>query len=136
MLAIQPSPIHGRGGFATQDIPCHTRIVEYRGQKIDKSQSIERCRQGNPFIFYLDDQFDLDGSGEENPARFLNHSCNPNCEALYIEGRIWIVACRDIRAGEELTFDYGYDLDDYRKYPCQCGSPRCRRYMYDAGFRV
>ena len=59
------------------------------------------------------------------PARFLNHSCAPDCEAELENGRIWIVAKRDIKAGEELTFNYGYDLDDYRNHPCRCGAPDC-----------
>ena len=62
---------------------------------------------------------------ESNPARFLNHSCAPNCEAELDDGRIWIVAKRDIKAGEELTFNYGYDLEDYRDHPCRCGVPEC-----------
>jgi hypothetical protein len=64
-----------------------------------------------------------------NPARFLNHSCAPNCEAQFADGRIWLVAIRDIRAGEELTFNYGYDLTDYREHPCRCGAVSCVGYI-------
>ena len=64
-----------------------------------------------------------------NPARLLNHSCAPNCEAELQDEHIWIVATRDIPAGEEVTFNYGYDLVDYRDYPCQCGAPGCVGYM-------
>jgi SET domain-containing protein len=60
-----------------------------------------------------------------NPARWLNHSCAPNCEADLDAGRIWIVALRDLTPGEELTFKYGYDLTDYRDFPCRCGAPAC-----------
>jgi hypothetical protein len=79
----------------------------------------------NEYIFALDGQFDLDGNAAQNPARFLNHSCAPNCEAELDAGHIWIVALRNIKAGEELTFNYGYDLDDYRDHPCRCGAPDC-----------
>jgi uncharacterized protein len=60
-----------------------------------------------------------------NPARFINHSCMPNCEASIEDGRIWITALRDIEPGDELTFNYGYDLDDYKGYPCRCGTSEC-----------
>ncbi|HOW67014.1 MAG TPA: SET domain-containing protein-lysine N-methyltransferase [Candidatus Paceibacterota bacterium] len=134
MMAIRASRIHGRGGFAERDIPAGTRIVAYTGELIDKSESIERCRRGNVCIFYFDAERDLDGDVEENEARFLNHSCDPNCEARLIEGHIWIVAMRDIRAGDELTFDYGYDLEDYRNYPCHCGAPDCRGFIVSKEF--
>jgi hypothetical protein len=135
MIVIRTSQIHGRGGFAGQDIPAGTRIVEYTGEKIDKSESIERCSKGNACIFYLDTEHDLDGNVEENQARFLNHSCDPNCEARSIEGHIWIVAMRGIQAGEELTYDYGYDLEDYRNYPCHCGARQCRGFIVSQELR-
>jgi uncharacterized protein len=119
------SPIHGRGAFATRDIPKGSRIVEYIGERIDKRESLRRCEQRNEYIFYLNANEDLDGDVPWNPARFLNHSCSPNCEAELVDGHIWINAARDIRAGEELTFNYGFDLEDYEDYPCNCGSPVC-----------
>jgi uncharacterized protein len=125
-LAIfKPSPVHGIGGFARADIPAGTRILEYLGEVITKAESLRRCEQDNQYIFALDTVYDLDGSVPWNPARFLNHSCAPNCEAELESGRIWIVALRDIRAGEELTFNYGYDLDDYKEHPCHCGAAGC-----------
>ncbi len=71
----------------------------------------------------------MDGNVDWNPARFLNHSCEPNCEARFIDGRIWLVAIRDVRAREELTFNYGYDLEDYREHPCRCGAASCAGYI-------
>jgi hypothetical protein len=68
-------------------------------------------------------------------ASLLNHSCDPNCEAQLREGHIWIVAARDIRPGEELTFDHGYDLEDYRDHPCHCGLPACVDYVVEGRFR-
>jgi SET domain-containing protein len=128
-IIFQPSPIHGTGGFARAEIPAGARIIEYTGEKITKSESLSRCEHSNEYIFGLDDEHDLDGNVPWNLARFLNHSCQPNCEALLEQGRIWMVSLRQIRAGEELTFNYGYDLEDYRQYPCSCGAPRCVGYI-------
>jgi SET domain-containing protein len=128
-VEFRPSLIHGFGGFALAAIPAGSRIMEYVGERISKEQSLERCMQNNGAIFCLDDQWDLDGSVEWNPARFFNHSCSPNCDAEEDEGRIWVVARRQIEAGEEITFNYGYDLEDYREHPCRCGAPACLGYM-------
>ena len=103
--------------------------MEYVGERISKTESLRRCEQNNEYIFALNEEQDLDGNVAWNPARFLNHSCAPNCEAELEDGRIWIVATRDLRAGEEITFNYGYDLVDYREYPCRCGSPHCVGYI-------
>jgi SET domain-containing protein len=128
-LEIRRSPIHGTGGFARQPIPKGTRVVEYVGEKISKSESLRRCLASNHYIFTLTEEFDLDGDVPWNPARFLNHSCRPNCEAEKTQERIWIIALRDIAAGEELTFNYGYDLEEYRDHPCRCGAPDCVGYI-------
>ena len=87
------------------------------------------CEQNNAYIFTLNDQQDLDGNVPWNPARFINHSCAPNCEAEKDDDRIWVIATRDIGAGEEITFNYGYDLVDYKDSPCLCGAPNCVGYM-------
>ena len=129
LLLLKESTIHGVGAFAGRDICQGTRIIEYVGERITKSESLRRCEKSNEYLFALDDEHDLDGNVAWNPARFLNHSCAPNCEARLAAGRIWIVATRNIAAGEELTFNYGYDLADYRDYPCQCGSPKCVGYI-------
>lgn len=129
LIAFQSSLIHGRGGFATAEIPVGTRLIEYLGERISKAESQRRCEGGNPFIFHLDEQTDLDGDVEWNPARWLNHSCEPNCDAEEEDGRIWIATTRAVAAGEELTFNYGYDLADYRDYPCRCGKPTCVGFM-------
>jgi len=122
---IGSSSIDGLGLFAQRDISGGQVVLEYSGERISKTESIQRCAQGNPFIFYLNEQFDLDGNVESNPARFLNHSCSPNCAVERVEGRLVVVAQRAIAAGEELTFNYGYDLADYREYPCNCGADAC-----------
>jgi uncharacterized protein len=124
-LIFKASPIHGMGGFAKKDLKAGARIIEYVGERITIAESIERCSRENHCIFGLTEEEHLDGSVEWNPARFLNHCCSPNAEAQLAEGRIWIVALRDIASGEEVTFDYGYDLEDYRAHPCACGAAGC-----------
>ncbi len=128
-IDFRPSNIDRLGGFARVDIPVGTQVIEYIGEKISKAESQLRCEANNEYIFTLDDDYDLDGNVPWNPARLLNHSCAPNCEAELDEGRVWIVALRDIRAGEELTFNYGYDLENYREHPCRCGTANCVGYI-------
>ena len=124
-MIFKSSLIHGTGGFARGDIPLGTRVIEYVGEIISKQESLARCEGGNEYIFGIDEEHDLDGNVDWNPARFLNHSCEPNCEAQFVEGRIWFVAVRNIIAGEEITFNYSYDLEDYREHPCRCGAKTC-----------
>jgi SET domain-containing protein len=123
------------GGFAKVAIPAGTRVIEYQGERIDKLSSRERCIRGNRAIFYLNEHEDLDGSVEWNPARWLNHSCDPNCEVELIAGRLWIVARRSVAAGEEITFDYGYDLENHTAHACHCGSPKCVGFIVAEEFR-
>lgn len=128
-VEIRRSLIHGSGGFARTRIPAGTRVIEYVGEKINKAESLRRCEANNEYIFTLDDEFDIDGNVLWNPARFINHSCAPNCEAELDEDRIWVVALRDIEAGEELTYNYNYDLEDYREHPCRCRAADCVGYI-------
>ena len=136
LFHIATSSIEGRGGFASVDLPRGARASEYVGRKITKQESVLKCEANNPFIFALDDQFDLDGDVEWNPARFLNHSCDPNCEAENKAGRIWIIARRAIKAGEEITFNYGYDWECFEEYPCHCGAASCVGYMVAEEFHA
>jgi SET domain-containing protein len=129
VLRIGPSYIHGLGGFAETNLPSGATVVEYTGERITKAESLRRCEQGNWFIFALDDEFDLDGNVAANPAGFLNHSCAPNCAAERRDNGIWMVALRNIKAGEEITFNYGYTLDEYREHPCHCGAATCAGYI-------
>jgi uncharacterized protein len=129
LVYVRTSAVHGDGGFAVREITAGTRIIEYVGRKITKAESLKRCEADNAYIFTLDAEHDLDGDVEWNPARFINHSCAPNCEAELENGHIWIVALRDIAVGEELSFNYGYDLADYREHPCRCSTPECVGYM-------
>ena len=129
VLEFKPSAIHGLGAFAAASIRAGTLVIEYAGERVSKAESTRRCETGNTSIFELDEDWDVDGNAGWNPARFLNHSCAPNCDAELIEGHIWIVARRDIAPGEELTFNYGYDWEDYRQHVCHCGAAACVGYI-------
>jgi SET domain-containing protein len=135
------SKIHGMGLFAKTDIPKGTRIIEYVGKKITKAESdrryeraLKRAQNGNGakglvYIFTLNKRFDLDGDVAWNTAGFINHSCDPNCDTENIGGHIWIIARRDIKRGEEISYNYGYDADSWYEHPCRCGSKRCVGYI-------
>jgi SET domain-containing protein len=133
-LVFKESPIHGLGGFAKREVSKGTRIIEYVGEKIDKQESVRRCQANNQFIFALNEREDLDGNVGWNPARFINHSCAANCEIEWDGSHLWIVAIRNIKEGEEITFNYGYDLVDYRDYPCACGSTECVGFIVAEAF--
>ncbi len=128
-LEIRASLIHGTGAFARRAIPPGTPIIEYVGERIDKAESARRCDDGNPFIFAINDDWDIDGSVDWNTARFVNHGCAPNCEARPEGDQMWIWSLRAIAPGEELTYNYGYDLSEWRDYPCACGAPDCVGYI-------
>ncbi|MBF0533277.1 MAG: SET domain-containing protein-lysine N-methyltransferase [Candidatus Omnitrophica bacterium] len=139
-IAVQKSAIHNQGIFAAADIPRGARIIEYIGRKITKAQSVrladlflEKAKgnqdHGAVYIFELNKRHDLDGAVPENTARYINHSCHPNCEAQIIRGHIWIISRRKIKAGEELTYNYGYDVDHYEDHTCHCGAPNCVGYI-------
>ena len=128
-LERRTSGIEGSGLFARARIPAGECIIEYTGEKMCKAESLRRCMEGNNYIFNINEEFDIDGSVESNFARFINHSCAPNAEAQLEDDKVWIVALRDILPGEEVTFNYGYDLDDYREHPCRCGAVNCVGYI-------
>lgn len=138
---VRGSSIHNRGLFARADIPKEAAIIEYVGEKITKAESTRRGlaleararKTGGAavYIFTLNSRYDLDGGGRDNPARLMNHSCEPNCEAFISRGRIWLHAMRDIAQGEELTFNYGFGLDTWEDHPCRCGKPSCVGYILD-----
>ena len=125
--------------FANCDIKAGTEIVQYFGEKISKEESAKRgieweeqareTNEGMVYIFELDDDWDLDGRLDNNPARYMNHSCDGNCEAINCDGEIWLVARRDIIAGEELLFDYGYNMEHFLDHPCNCGADNCIGYI-------
>ena len=137
--AIRFSPIHGRGVFATRLLRKGLKIIEYRGELIDKEESnrrgnalfeeSQRTGGASVYIFDLDEKHDLDGNKEWNPARLINHTCEPNAEMVDEDGRLFLYALREIRKGEEITFDYGYDIEHSLDHPCRCGTPSCVGYI-------
>lgn len=136
---IRFSKIHGRGVFASRLLRKGSKIIEYRGELIDKEES---NRRGNAlfeesqktggasvYIFDLDENHDLDGNKEWNPARLINHTCEPNAEMIDDDGRLYLYALREVRKGEEISFDYGYDIEHFLEHPCRCGKPGCIGYI-------
>lgn len=135
------SNIHGSGIFAKNFIPTKTRIIEYVGEKITKAEAnrrgpklIEYAKKhkelGAVYLFELNQRYDIDGHVPHNLAKYINHSCSPNCEVENIRGHIWIIALRDIAKGEELFYNYGYDdMEGFKDHPCSCGSTRCAGYI-------
>jgi len=139
-LGLRRSGLHGVGVFARDFIPQGERVLEYIGERITKAEAARReeRRQARAaagatdacvYIFELNRTFDLDGDVPGNPARRINHSCAPNCEAQSDGRRVWIVAARDIAPDEEITFDYGFRLSDARRHPCRCGAPECAGFI-------
>ena len=138
MWKVKNSSVHGSGVFATKNIPKNTNIIQYIGEKVTKSEGDRRSStrikkylnsplKGSVYIFELNKKYDIDGLVNNNKARFINHSCNPNCEVDIINGQIWISSIKNIKKGEELNYDYGYpfDPDDFRDHVCRCGSKNC-----------
>jgi len=138
-VRLRASTIHGRGLVAAKPIPAGTRVIEYVGDKITKAEAERRdevrvARQGKGddgcvYLFELNQRYDIDGDVPWNTARLINHSCEPNCEVDIVRGHIWIQSLRDIAEGEELTYDYGFDFDNWRDHPCRCGAPTCIGYI-------
>ncbi len=136
-IELRTSDIQGTGAFAARFIRKGTRIIEYTGQRIswrtaDKRYDDENMGRHHTFLFTVDDKVVIDGAVKGNDARFLNHSCDGNCEALDYRKRIFIEARRNIRPGDELLYDYQYERTDEHTaadekfYACRCGSPKCR----------
>ena len=134
---IAESPIQGLGAFATEKIPKGIRLIEYAGERLTPQEADERypddeSGRHHTYLFAIDDDVVIDASVNGNDARFINHSCEPNCDAVIDGGRIWIETIRDVEAGEELAYDYAYILDERhtpaakRRFPCHCGSAKCR----------
>jgi SET domain-containing protein len=139
-LAMRRSKIHGRGVYARVPIPAGTRIVEYVGERITMDEAEARYPEDpdvvyHTFLFALEDGAVIDAAFRGNVARWINHSCDPNCEAVEEDGRIFIESLRDIAPGEELAYDYHFILEVRhspamkRRYPCICGAPNCRGTM-------
>ena len=137
LFAVKNSKVHGRGVFAARKIPAGTLIIEYGGERISwkeaqKRHTIKDGESTHTFFFSLESGRIIDGGSEGNDARWINHSCAPNCEAQEENRRVFIYALRDIKRGEELNYDYGLVLEERhtakrkREYTCLCGASSCR----------
>ena len=145
LYVVRNSKVHGKGVFARKDIPKGTRIIEYvgnivsskEGDKIYEEQLKKSKKDGSGavYIFQLNRKQDIDGDVPWNPAKYINHSCSPNCKYKIIDNHIWIMSLRNISKGEELNYDYGYDLEDYEDHPCRCNSNACLGYIIGKRYR-
>ena len=136
---VRQSKVHGNGVFAARKIPEGTRIIEYGGKTISAKEA-DRRHPTNPddpfhtFFFSLSSGKVIDGNDHGNEARWINHACEPNCESSEGKGgkRVYIMAKREIKRGEELNYDYGLVIDEkytpelLAEYPCRCGYKMCR----------
>ena len=138
--AVRTSPIHGRGVFALARIPKKTRIIEYKGELITDAEAdrrYSRLHENSPhtMLFSVDGGLVIDATRRGSAARWINHSCAPNCEIEEENSRIFIEARRNIPAGEELTYDYNLQIGERhtklakREHACFCGARRCRGTM-------
>ena len=136
---IKNSRIDNKGLYANQDIKDRTKIIEYKGKILTKKQVEENPKFDNEkaiYLFNINKKYDLDGDYKYNIARLINHSCDPNCEVFGTGLKVWVYAIRDIKKGEELTYDYGFGYDeDYKDFPCKCKSKNCVGYIVREGSR-
>ena len=133
-ISVRRSGIHGKGVFAAALLRKGARVIEYKGKRISEAEADRKYDDADPhtFLFLLDGAVVIDATYQGNSARWINHSCDPNCEPIEENGRMFIDAIRDIRPGEELTYDYNLIVDERytpalkRMYACGCGTRKCR----------
>jgi uncharacterized protein len=134
---VRRSTIQGRGAFATRRIRKGERLAEYTGERITQSEGDRRyddegMARHHTFLFAISQRTVIDAAVDGNDARFINHSCEPNCDAVIEGGRVFVEAIATIPSGAELFYDYMYEppsdftVDDLAMYPCHCGTPNCR----------
>ncbi len=136
-IQTRRSGVHGKGVFALVNIPKGEVIIEYKGEIISWQQAQDRhphnpLEPNHTFYFHINEDHVIDGGVQGNSSRWINHSCNPNCEADEIGEHVFIKAIKNIKAGDELNYDYGLIIDERytpklkAEYPCWCGSKKCR----------
>ncbi len=136
-IEVRESGVHGHGVYAMQSIPKGTRIIEYTGQRVSWEAAPNDENDPHTFNFGLENGEVINPEIGGNDARWINHSCDPNCEAIEEDDRIFICALRGIAPGEELFYDYALEIDEpvteesKKKFACHCRSPNCRRTMLD-----
>ena len=139
-IQVRRSGVHGKGVFALRPIAAGETIIEYKGELISWPEALRRHPHDpsdptHTFYFHIDDGRVIDANVRGNAARWINHACDPNCEADEADGRVFIKALRPLAEGEELFYDYGLVIDERytpklkREYACHCGSPGCRGTM-------
>jgi len=141
-IELRASRIHGKGLFARRMIPAGVRLLEYRGERVDKEESNRRGLElfeqsqktggASVYIFDVTDEWDLDGDKPYNFTKYANHSCEPNCEMVNEDDRLWLYSVASIAKGDEILFDYGYDIEHYLEHPCRCGTQSCPGYIVSA----
>ena len=136
LLEVRRSGVHGRGVYAREFIPKGTRIIEYTGQRVSERDAPDDENDPHTFYFGLENGEVIDPeSGGGNEARWINHGCDPNCESIEKNVRVFIHALRDIEPGEELSYDYSLEIEEpitrksKMQYECLCGSSDCRGTM-------
>ncbi|MBS3162378.1 SET domain-containing protein [Candidatus Woesearchaeota archaeon] len=141
-IIVKESKVHGKGVFALEDIKKGTKLLEYIGEKITKEEGLRRANKalenskidptkGAVYLFDLNKKYDLDGDVPNNPAKYINNSCSPNCEFDVKNGRVWIFTKKNIKSGEEITINYCYSYKESLEHPCKCGSKDCIGYIVD-----
>jgi SET domain-containing protein len=131
-LKIKRSKIHRYGVFTLEDIPKRTRVIEYTGERISRREISRRLEGRFTYIFLLDSYWGIDGAVNGSGAEIINHCCEPNLQADVSKDQIFYVSLRPIKAGEELTVDYAFDMKQDPQ-PCDCGSKACRGDMRNFG---
>lgn len=140
LFEVRSSSIHGLGVFAARRIRKGTRIIEYVGERItsqegDRRYEDDQSEHPHVLLFAVDKRTVIDAGAGGNEARFINHSCGPNCEAVVEKKRVYIEALRSITEGKELTYDYNLtregkdDAELEKRYACHCGAKACRSTM-------
>lgn len=140
------SKLHGWGLFAKVPIKDGQKIIQYHGRSISYDECDEiTCRRQKAgaakdrayaFVFQVTKDYFIDGNIPGNLAKHINHSCKPNCESYTYRREVWIRALRDIKPGEELTFDYGFDILEAMGSPCACGEKECVGFVMDKAYRA
>ena len=139
LYKIKKSKIDKNGLYANRDIKKGTKIIEYKGKIISVKQSETDPKFDNGraiYLFNLNKKYDLDGDFKFNTARLINHSCDPNCEVFGSGMKVFVYAMKNIKKGDELSYDYGFSYDsDYKQFPCKCRSKNCIGFIVREGSR-
>ena len=129
-LIVKKSRIHNKGVYAKRSIAKDEHIIRYLGTRLTYKQASAETAD-DTYHYQISKRYTIDG---KNDARYINHSCEPNCESDIIRGVIWIIAIRDIKKGEELSYNYCYDSKEALDYPCRCGASICIGYIADEAY--